>query len=309
MARSAHRCHPAGVTDHFARGWVPGPARYQAGVFTVAQALAAGMSPDQVRRRRRTGEWVRLAGDALRPAATAQQPGSLAWAVALTWPDGVACLRTAAAMHRLPVALSTRAHAIVPTKRHPRPALVAHLVAIEPSDVVRMGRVRLTSRARTLFDCVGRLPDDEADSLMIWALTRELWTRDELDRMVAARPGRWGNGRRREVLRDTERGALGAAERRLLRLLDLSQITGWRTDVPVSDTAGLIGRADVLFLEARLVIEVDGMAYHGAARFQSDRTRQNRLVGAGYTVLRFTWQDLTERPDLVIDQIRAALTR
>ena len=129
MARSAHRCHPAGVTDHFARGWVPGPARYQAGVFTVAQALAAGMSPDQVRRRRRTGEWVRLAGDALRPAATAQQPGSLAWAVALTWPDGVACLRTAAAMHRLPVALSTRAHAIVPTKRHPRPALVAHLVA------------------------------------------------------------------------------------------------------------------------------------------------------------------------------------
>lgn len=297
------------MTDHFARGWIPGPARYQAGAFTAAQALAAGMSPDQVRRRRRTGEWVRLAGDALRPAAAAQQPGALAWAVALTWPDAVACLRTAAAMHRLPVAPTAQAHAIVPSMRHPRPALVPHLVAIEPGDVVRWGRVRLTSRARTLFDCVGRLPQDKADALMTWALTRELWTRDELERMVAVRPGRWGNGRRRQVLCDTERGALGPGEQRLLRLLDRARIGGWRTDGQVFDADGLIGRADVLFPEAMLVVEVDGMAYHGAARFQSDRTRQNRLVGAGYTVLRFTWQDLTERPHLVIDQIRTALTR
>ncbi|MGV8967955.1 MAG: DUF559 domain-containing protein, partial [Cellulomonas sp.] len=50
-------------------------------------------------------------------------------------------------------------------------------------------------------------------------------------------------------------------------------------------------------------------AYHGQASFQSDRTRQNRLVNAGFTVLRFTWQDLTDRPAEVLRQIRAALTR
>jgi very-short-patch-repair endonuclease len=38
-----------------------------------------------------------------------------------------------------------------------------------------------------------------------------------------------------------------------------------------------------------LVIEVDGWAYHRTPdRFQRDRERQNRLVAAGWTVLRFT---------------------
>ena len=60
---------------------------------------------------------------------------------------------------------------------------------------------------------------------------------------------------------------------------------------------------------ARLVIEVDGWAFHtDPARFQRDRTRQNRLVAAGWTVLRFTWADLHHRPDKVIREVRAALT-
>jgi very-short-patch-repair endonuclease len=43
--------------------------------------------------------------------------------------------------------------------------------------------------------------------------------------------------------------------------------------------------------------------------FQRDRRRQNRLIAAGWTVLRFTWWDLTERPDDVLAQIRAAVAR
>lgn len=69
----------------------------------------------------------------------------------------------------------------------------------------------------------------------------------------------------------------------------------------------MIARADVLFRSERLVIEVDGYAYHGRQRFQEDRTRQNRLVAHGYTVLRFTWADLTQRPDEVSAQVRATL--
>ena len=39
-------------------------------------------------------------------------------------------------------------------------------------------------------------------------------------------------------------------------------------------------------------------------RFQRDRSRQNRLVAAGWTVLRFTWRDLVERPGYVVRTIR-----
>lgn len=58
----------------------------------------------------------------------------------------------------------------------------------------------------------------------------------------------------------------------------------------------------------RLVIEVDGYAYHsGDDRFQRDRTKQNALLAAGWRVLRFTWADLVDRPDTVLARITEIL--
>jgi very-short-patch-repair endonuclease len=75
--------------------------------------------------------------------------------------------------------------------------------------------------------------------------------------------------------------------------------------------AGVIrARIDLAFVDLRIAIEVDGFAYHSdRSRFQRDRSRQNLLVGLGWTVLRFTWEDVTRRPDEVIQMIRAALAR
>jgi very-short-patch-repair endonuclease len=61
---------------------------------------------------------------------------------------------------------------------------------------------------------------------------------------------------------------------------------------------------------ARIAIEIDGWAWHtDVQRFRTDRRKGNALVRAGWTVLRFTWHDLTNRPDYVISEIRAALLR
>jgi very-short-patch-repair endonuclease len=66
----------------------------------------------------------------------------------------------------------------------------------------------------------------------------------------------------------------------------------------------------VAFPEARVAVEVDGRAWHSAGdRFQHDRSRQNALVAAGWTVLRFTWADLTQRPDLALAVIATTLHR
>jgi hypothetical protein len=55
-----------------------------------------------------------------------------------------------------------------------------------------------------------------------------------------------------------------------------------------------------------LAIEVDGWAWHhDVERFRRDRQRQNALVLAGWTVLRFTWHDLTQRPGEVVAEIRS----
>lgn len=104
-------------------------------------------------------------------------------------------------------------------------------------------------------------------------------------------------------------GAYNPAERRLHSILRRAGITGWRGDQRVDLADGAIARVDVLFHRQRLVLEVDGRAAHGSDAFQADRTRQNLLVGAGYTVLRFTWPDLVERPNQVARQVQAMLTR
>ena len=52
-------------------------------------------------------------------------------------------------------------------------------------------------------------------------------------------------------------------------------------------------------------MELDGRAYHVTPeQFERDRRRQNGLMANGWTVLRFTWRDLTEQPDYVIATIR-----
>jgi len=41
--------------------------------------------------------------------------------------------------------------------------------------------------------------------------------------------------------------------------------------------------------------------------FQDDRVRGNELELDGWTVLHFTWQQLTRRPDYVLGMLRRAL--
>ena len=62
----------------------------------------------------------------------------------------------------------------------------------------------------------------------------------------------------------------------------------------------LLGRVDFAFPDRRLAIEVDGYEHHASLdAFQRDRARQNDLVAAGWTVLRFTWDDVHQRPERV----------
>jgi very-short-patch-repair endonuclease len=63
-----------------------------------------------------------------------------------------------------------------------------------------------------------------------------------------------------------------------------------------------------VFEAERVVVELDGRAFHTTSdRFERDRQRQNQLIGAGWTVRRFTWRDLTQRPAYVVATIRQLL--
>ena len=54
------------------------------------------------------------------------------------------------------------------------------------------------------------------------------------------------------------------------------------------------GDVDVIFREIKLIIEIDGRLFHiGTEVFETDRSRQNKLVLDGWCVLRFTLRAAT----------------
>ena len=168
----------------------------------------------------------------------------------------------------------------------------------------------VTGPGRTVFDCLRVLPDHAALTVLDRAIQRGWTSFGEQVQRVRAHAGRGGAPRLARLIQAAGGGARSAAERRMLTLLRDARLTGWVANAEIRDASGRIGFGDIVFGAARLVIEIDGFAFHSdPERFQRDRTRQNRLVGAGWTVLRFTWRDLPDRPGDVIRTIRATLQR
>lgn len=121
-------------------------------------------------------------------------------------------------------------------------------------------------------------------------------------------PGRTGNVRLRQLAAQVSDGAAAESERILHRILRRAGVSGWMPNYDVWHDGRLVAVVDVALPESMVAIEVDGMAYHQAPdRFQRDRTRQNELIGIGWTVLRFTWSDLINRSNYVITTIRRQL--
>lgn len=70
-----------------------------------------------------------------------------------------------------------------------------------------------------------------------------------------------------------------------------------------------VGLVDLL-VEGRVVVELDGFAYHSGRReYREDRRRDRELLAQGYLVLRFTWEDVMRDPGEVVRAVRAALAR
>jgi very-short-patch-repair endonuclease len=97
-------------------------------------------------------------------------------------------------------------------------------------------------------------------------------------------------------------------ETRLRVLLLLAGLTRPRSQVSLHDAAGhFVGRPDLNYGDQRLAIEYDGGMHR--VRLASDNQRQNRLIDAGYRLLRFTATDLLSNPDSVVELVRRQIRR
>lgn len=290
----------------------PASGDVQAGVFSRAQAIEAGFSPYRIRRLLDDGRWVVVLGSVYADGAARLSDVSLAWAAALgTGMGSIVSHCTAARLWRYVVPPDPEVHVIVPRDARLRiPGVRAHRIEILDADVTRVAGIVCTARLRTAVDCLLWLPEEAGRALMTDALRQRLLTVDEVRRELVRSPQRHGLTRAWSVIRDVARAPHSEAEVRFHRALRDAHIDGWQSNVSLYDGEGLIGIVDVSFEEEKLVLEIDGRAYHSDdLAFQRDRSRQNRLVRAGYTVLRFTWDDIVHRPSEAIDTVRRMLQR
>ena len=80
--------------------------------------------------------------------------------------------------------------------------------------------------------------------------------------------------------------------------------------VPMPEPNARVGRfrPDMLWRSHGLVVELDGYdAHHTSAQLAADANREAALRARGLTVIRFTWDDIHLRPEIVVAELRAHL--
>lgn len=122
-------------------------------------------------------------------------------------------------------------------------------------------------------------------------------------------PGRKGVRAMRAVLAGLTPGTDSELEARFRDLLRRHGLPQPERQVVLGNDDEQAGRVDCLFRGARLVVELDGRAYHAA---KLDRLEDGRrdlvLLRGGYRVLRLTWHHVVEREAEVVAALQELLS-
>jgi very-short-patch-repair endonuclease len=280
----------------------------QHGVVDRRQLLEAGLSRGAIQRlvaRRSLRPLFRGVYQVRGPAGRLAREMA---AVLLCGPGAVISHFSAAVLHGLLPARSADGPIdVMVAGRQPaaRPGVRPRRVrAIAPDDVVVVDFVPATTVARTIFDLAGRLPTSELERMIARAEREDRTVRDTLRALLSAHPRRAGNPALACIIRgdDPVPFTRSEAEFRLLALIRDAELPMPRVNVRVRGF-----EVDCCWPGERLIVEVDGFAYHGIpAAFEGDRRRDAILTAAGFRVIRVTWTHLTQ-PHAVIARIAQAL--
>jgi very-short-patch-repair endonuclease len=231
---------------------------------------------------------------------------------------------TAAASHRAAARLwglldgEQPLEVTVPLRRAPRVRHVAvhRSTDLTPDQVTRRRDIPVTNPLRTMVDLGHVLGPDDVEDALDRGLVAGRFSLVALERVLErlARSGRSGCGVLRRVLDDRALGDQrpdGLLEPRMARLLRDADLPSAEFQHVVCDARGRhIARVDFAYPDRRVGIEVDGWSVHASRRaLQSDVERQNELVTAGWTVLRFTWHDVVRRPAKVTEDLQRFFAR
>jgi len=189
-------------------------------------------------------------------------------------------------------------------RRRPRHAIVHETLDLAASDIDEVDGIPCTSLVRTLVDLPAVVHELKAGI----ALDQAMRSDPDVLRRVAqrhrevARRGRGGTVALRALLAERGEGHLvdSGFERRALRLIRSSMLPVPVTQHHVTDGIDQCW-LDIAWPDHLVAMECDSLRHHmGERAFRWERRRRRLLVGLGWTVLEFTYREVTEQAPMVL---------
>lgn len=283
-------------------------AELQRGLVHRSQLISAGITQEAMRHRLATGRLHRLyprvyivGRPRLEPLAAATAAAMHFEGHALLSGRSAGCLCELSEGPELPVEVT-----VVGIDARSRPNLEVHRTGtLSQADVRLWKGLPVTSPARTLLDLAGVLDLAELEAAYAMALRRKLVTPDEISAAIERAPGRKGVATLRALLEQGTEPTLTRSryERKLRALIRAAELPQ-----PLSNAKVEGHEVDFVWPRQKLVVEFDGFSIHGHREaFEVDRRRDQRLVAAGYRVLRITARQIDFTPHAVIARLAAAI--
>jgi hypothetical protein len=258
-------------------------------LLTSRQLRTLGFSPGAVEHRLAARRWLAVHSGvySISPPPLSDEARVMA-AVLACGPDSFACDIACAWLFALARAAPTL---IDVTNRdgagRSRPGIRVHRRRLGPRDTTSRRGIPCCTPTRLVADSAATLPVPRLEQMLLEASSRG-WIDVGRLHELAGEPGRRGSRRLRTVLGlevVTIRSPVEIAFRRICRSIG--------SDPPrVNEVIRVAERrfeADFHWPDLRLVVEVDGYAFHGArSRANADRDRDQVLAMAGWVVHRFT---------------------
>jgi very-short-patch-repair endonuclease len=196
----------------------------------------------------------------------------------------------------------------LPPEAHARriPGVRVRRARLDPADIQRRDRTRLTAPEATALRVASVLPGDDAvvavDRLVVAGLV------DLAALRARAATPRVGSARVRSACALADGLAESPQETKLRLVMHRARLPDPVAQYVVRDGGRFVARVDFAWPERKVAVEYDGLWHADTKQFAKDRRRLNRLREAGWTVVFVTAADLHD-PARLAETIRAALGR
>jgi len=271
-------------------------ASRQNGNITHRQLVDAGLSPQQIARRREAGWLVpRHTGVYAVGYVPAARESSWHAAVLALGAGAVLSYASAAALWGMARATAIIEVTVPTTAGHvKRDGIVVHRQRLPPEHVTTHRGIPVTTPIRTLLDYAAVAPLSALFRAFEQAQVHLHIPPAPIAAEVIARPGARGNGKLRKVLEGAvdPKDVRSVLEIRFLRMCAAHGLPRPNVNVRMGEWT-----PDFYWPEWGLVVETDSVAFHSTAwERQRDAEKDVAMRGLGFKVLRLMWADVVGRP-------------